>query len=636
MSQRALTLKYRPQVFTDLVGQDHVTRVLERALETNRVAHAFLFTGARGVGKTTSARILAKALNCQQRASGEIKGANPCNVCTSCTEITTGVSLDVAEIDGASNRGIADVQALREKVRFTPTGGKYRVVIIDEVHQLSNDAFAALLKTLEEPPAHLVFIFATTDPQKVPDTIRSRTQRYDYARVPVRRGADRLLEIREREMKDPEGVHFTLSEGAALLMAQKSEGSMRDAVSALDQCVSAGEANIDEALVRRVLGIADRESFFDIAQAIVSRDPKESLRALHRAFDKGIDPRDLAEGLSEHIRHVLILKVDPEGADLVAASHEDLERLKAQGNGWSENDLLRLLRLISESVWPMRDSSQPLVHLEAAVLQMATLEPGETLAELLGRLEALEKTFGGGGSGPSGGGIARPATAAAPAPAASRPMASAPAVRPAAPPPSAAPPSSAAPPRPAPPAASAAPPQSSIASTARAISGIAARRGPPPAAPPSARAPENTQRVSPSAVAPQPAAVALADGALDLGAAVLECWRAALVAIHERKRLLGAFLEESHCLGLVGDRLHVAMDDLHRAVIEEKDNRQIVSEELRRAFGAAVTLQWAPLEDAPPEAQRPSEKETQVMVAKTLEWFGGEAPPAGSSERTDA
>src|SRR5881397_3286349 len=237
MAHRALTLKYRPQVFPDMVGQDHVSTVLLRALETGRVAHAYLFTGARGVGKTTTARVLAKALNCERRASGALKGAEPCNACTACTEITLGVSLDVAEIDGASNRGIADVQALREKVRFSPTGGRYRVVIIDEVHQLSNDAFAALLKTLEEPPPHLVFIFATTDPQKVPDTIRSRCQRFDFARVPLRKVADRLLEIAKRESKDPEGVRFTLTEGAAFLIAQKSEGALRDAVSALDQVI---------------------------------------------------------------------------------------------------------------------------------------------------------------------------------------------------------------------------------------------------------------------------------------------------------------------------------------------------------------------------------------------------------------
>src|SRR5438552_139004 len=258
MAHRALTLKYRPHVFADMVGLEHVSVVLARALESGRIAHAYLFTGARGVGKTTSARILAKSLNCLKRASGEIQGADPCSRCTSCVEITSGVSLDVAEIDGASNRGIADVQALREKVRFTPTGGRYRVVIIDEVHQLSNDAFAALLKTLEEPPPHLVFIFATTDPQKLPETIRSRCQRFDFARVPPRQVTARLMDVARREQADPEGSRFTLTEGAAFLIAHKSEGSIRDAVSALDQVVSSGEATIDEELVRRVLGIAGR------------------------------------------------------------------------------------------------------------------------------------------------------------------------------------------------------------------------------------------------------------------------------------------------------------------------------------------------------------------------------------------
>ncbi len=401
MGHRALTLKYRPQVFSDMIGQDHVSAVLTRAILGGRVAQAYLFTGARGVGKTTCARILAKALNCEQRGNTP-QSADPCNVCSSCREITNGASLDVIEIDGASNRGIDDVQALREKVRFSPTGGRHRVVIIDEIHQLSKDAFAALLKTLEEPPPHLVFIFATTDPQKLPDTIRSRCQRFDFARVPLRKVADRLLEIQKREAADPEGVKFSLSEGAALLLAHKSEGSMRDAVSALDQVVSAGEPEVVDELVRRVLGIADREGYFGLGGAIMKRDPAAALKALHEGFAKGLDARDLADGLSEHIRHILVLKVDPEGADLVALSSEDLARLKSQGEGWSQDDLLRLLKLASEASWPMRDSPQPLIHLEAAVVQMATLEPGETLAELLARLEALEKRLGGAGA-PTGG-----------------------------------------------------------------------------------------------------------------------------------------------------------------------------------------------------------------------------------------
>jgi DNA polymerase-3 subunit gamma/tau len=584
MAHRALTLKYRPQTFADMVGQEHVTTVLARALEGGRVAHAYLFTGARGVGKTTSARVLAKILNCEKRRDVKNAPAVPCNVCPSCLEITSGVALDVTEIDGASNRGIADVQALREKVRFTPTGGGYRVVIIDEVHQLSNDAFAALLKTLEEPPPHLVFIFATTDPQKLPDTIRSRTQRYDFARVPLRRVAERLHDIAAREQKDPEGVKFTLSEGAALLLAAKSEGSMRDAVSALDQVVSAGEESVDEALVRRVLGLADREALFALAGAILARDAKGALHRLREAYDKGIDPRDLAEGLSEHLRHVMILQVDPEGGELVPASREDLARMREQGEGWSDNDLLRLLKLASDVSWPMRDSAQPLLHLEAAVVQMATLETGETLAELITRLEALEKRMGGGdGPGPGG---SRPAaggrSAASAAPAPSRAVAPAPAPAPA--------------------------------------------RG----------APQARRVAVPLAVAGPAAAVATApdpDEAPGLDAAHEACWQAVLAGVNARKRLLGAFLEESRFRGVTAADLVLGMDDLHRAVVEEQENRGLLEAEIRRAFGRPLAVRCAGLGEGE-RPKRAGDTDVRPMVARALEWFQGEAIERASRERT--
>ncbi len=630
MASRALTLKYRPQTFADLVGQDHVTSVLSAALTSGRVAQAFLFTGSRGVGKTTSARILAKALNCQNRpaagtsaapagnttaksaAAGAAAAAShdssyePCGTCSSCTEIAAGVSLDVLEIDGASNRGIADVQQLRDSVRFTPTGGRYRVVIIDEVHQLSGDAFAALLKTLEEPPAHLVFIFATTDPQKLPDTIRSRTQRFDFARVPIRRVADRLLEIQKRESADAEGVKFQLTDGAALLIAHKGEGSMRDAVSALDQVVSAGEPQVDEPLVRRVLGIPDREAYFAIAGAVLAHDAQVTLQQLHAAFEKGMDPRELAEGLAEHFRNVLVLKVDPErGHDLVAASNEDLKRLTQQGEGWADTDLLRLMRLAAECQWPMRDSPQPLVHLEAAVLQMATLEPAESVAALIERLESLERRLSGGPASAVGG---APARAAAPVSGSRTHGFVAPHVAPAV-----AAPSPVASPR-ATPSAAFTPPRASVASPM--VPAMAEPAAPVATLPPSFGA---------------PTASAVAEAQLD--GAIEDNWKRAITAVNGRKRMLGAFLEETRLVGLAGGALVLAMDDLHRAVVDAPEHRAMVQEELARTFGQPLELRCTPGEPNTHETRTAKADSLKPLIDRAMQVFDGEvidrAPRAG-------
>jgi DNA polymerase-3 subunit gamma/tau len=438
-------------------------------------------------------------------------------------------------------------------------------VIIDEVHQLSGDRVRGAPQALEEPPAHLVFIFATTDPQKLPDTIRSRTQRFDFARVAIRRVADRLLEIESREQADADGVKFKLTDGAALLIAHKGEGSMRDAVSALDQVVSAGEPAIDEALVRRVLGIPDREVFFRVAAAVVARDPQTTLRELHEAFGKGQDPRELAEGLAEHFRDILVVKVDPEkGHELVAASNEDLARLKQQGEGWADTDLLRLMRLAAECQWPMRDSPQPLVHLEAAVLQMATLEPAESVAALIDRLEQLERRLGGGTVSAIGGAPAR-------GPAASGPRGF---VTPTTEPATAPTPTFA---RPAPGFTS---PQA------------IAPRTPAPVAPMPAPAPAPARPAPLSSVAPaRPTAAepaASSDARLDV---VIEAqWKSVMTAMNGRKRMLGAFLEEITLVGVTEDTLILSMDDLQRSVVDAGEHRPMLLEEMARVFGRRLEL----------------------------------------------
>ena len=283
MSYLVLARKYRPQRFSELVGQEHVARTLTNAIAQGRVHHAFLFTGARGVGKTSAARILAKALSC-------VKGptAEPCGVCESCLEIAAGNSVDVVEIDGASNTGVDDVRTLREGVRYLPAKGRLKIYIIDEVHMLSTSAFNALLKTLEEPPAHVVFIFATTEAHKIPTTILSRTQRYDFKLIPTARLVAHLEGILRAESIafEPDGLR---------LLARQAAGSVRDGLSLLDQVIAyVGDAAISRDIVSEVLGVADRSLLVDLARHVLDRDVAATLRLLAAAVERGLDLGQLA------------------------------------------------------------------------------------------------------------------------------------------------------------------------------------------------------------------------------------------------------------------------------------------------------------------------------------------------------
>ena len=402
MAYLVLARKWRPQNFTDLIGQEHVSRTLANAIRSGRIHHAFLFTGARGVGKTSAARILAKALNCEAGLSD-----TPCGSCVSCLEITAGQGLDVIEIDGASNTGVDDVRELRDNIRYLPGRSRYKIFIIDEVHMLSTSAFNALLKTLEEPPPHAKFIFATTEPHKIPVTILSRCQRFDFRKIPLGRVAAKL-----REIADAEGL--TISDHSLALIARHGEGSMRDALSTLDQVIAFCGEQIDDEDVQALLGMVDRRLLLDAVESIIQRDPRRALDCAQRFDQLGVALRQVAQELVEAFRAMVICKVVPEPADMLDLVGEELHELQAMAAGASLEELQRIVTLLLKLQAELAGSPYPLLSLEMALVRLANLPPMEELAKLLSRLESLEKRLSAGIS--LSGAPALPARPAAPPP----------------------------------------------------------------------------------------------------------------------------------------------------------------------------------------------------------------------------
>lgn len=352
------SLKYRPQTFEDVVGQDHVSRTLRNALLRQRLANGYLFTGPRGVGKTTSARILAKAINCENPKDG-----NPCNTCNHCVEITAGRSLDVLEVDGASTRGIDAIRELREVVKYPPANSNYRVYIIDEVHMLTKEAFNALLKTLEEPPPQVLFIFATTEPQKVPLTILSRCQRYDFRMISTETMVARLQMISEKE-----GI--SISEEGLSLIARKAAGSLRDSLSLLDQVSAFTEDEASLELVRRVLGVLDATIYFELMHNVASQSAAELMNQVNLLFSRGISISEFLQGLSEHIRNLLVVKVAGITGYL-DVSDTDAKALQEQAGYIEERDLLRMQNIVTETIREQRFVSNQLVSVELMLLKLA-------------------------------------------------------------------------------------------------------------------------------------------------------------------------------------------------------------------------------------------------------------------------
>lgn len=363
MAYQALYRKYRPVTFSDVVGQDPITRTLKNELAAGKVFHAYLFTGTRGTGKTSCAKILAKAVNCLSPVNGD-----PCGECESCRAIAEGSNTDIAEIDAASNNGVDDIRSLRDQINYAPADSKYRVYIIDEVHMLSESAFNALLKTLEEPPEHVVFILATTEVHKLPATILSRCQRFDFHRIEADCICRRLREIAEKE-------HFTVSDEATRLIAVAADGGMRDALSLLDLC-SAASSDITEETVTRVCGMAGKEYLVQLADAVLKSDAQACLALLDRLYNDSVDMLRLLNELTEHYRNLMIVKTCKNNKVPIVCSADHFEQLQRQAAEYRLADLLGILRRLSEAGVQMQSGNRRL-QMEIVLIRLCLKEEAE-------------------------------------------------------------------------------------------------------------------------------------------------------------------------------------------------------------------------------------------------------------------
>lgn len=375
---QVLYRKWRPKTFSDVSGQEHITTTLLNELSTNRLNHAYLFTGSRGTGKTTCAKILAKAVNCLHPVNG-----NPCGECEICKGIDSGGMLDVTEMDAASNRKIDDIRQIIDEVQFKPSKCKYRVYIIDEVHMLTTEAFNALLKTLEEPPEHAIFILATTEVHKLPQTILSRCQRFDFHRIPPRAIADRLLYVASQE-----GV--TLSDGAALLAASVADGALRDALSLLDRCIAIS-SDIDEDVVRSAAGLARKTYLFELANCVINKNTAKALEIVDRLYGESKDMARLCDELLSHFRTLMLIKSVKNPRDIVIMADDEFEQAQTQSDYLSLADIVYYMDVLSRAYQNMGRGTGDRTELEMAVVKLSSAELDGTVEALTARVTALEK-----------------------------------------------------------------------------------------------------------------------------------------------------------------------------------------------------------------------------------------------------
>ena len=569
MSYQVLALKWRPKVFDEVVGQETVTRTLRNAIEQDRAAHAFLFSGVRGVGKTTTARILAKALNC---ANGPTP--NPCGECSSCLEIASSTSLDVLEIDGASNNGVEQVREIIEASRYAPSRDRFKIYIIDEVHMLTTPAFNALLKTLEEPPPRVKFIFATTEYHKIPDTILSRCQQFEFRTVPSAIIAEQLRTIAQHE-----GIEIG---GAAVSqIARAAEGSLRDALSALDQVLAAVGTKIEEKDVAELLGLIDHEVLARAARAIMDRETGTILSIVDELVRGGRDLRSFARGLIQYFRDLLVVRAAPDSPELIelAGDREELAELSSQ---LSEDDLIRSIDLLTQVEGALRWAPEPRFHLEVALMKLSQLRELVSFEDLLARFEALAS-----GSAPP-----PPGTSGSPKRAAPRLA-----------------------------------PRKAAAPTARpkAHSKPAA----PTATAPATETPVTPETSGPSTPAPTEPPKTANDEPLELVDRIMERVRSA-------SPKLSALLSHHNGVSLDGDCLHIGFEEdqkFFQEQLQDEDMRHLLEEAASACAGRPLRVEIALSDrkkESPPEPPPPSQEALEEKVLKEplvrsfLETFQGE------------
>ena len=566
MSYLVLARRWRPQGFADMVGQPHIARVLTNAIQSGRIAHCYLFTGVRGVGKTSAARILAKALNCLDGPT-----PTPCNECVRCKEINEARSLDVYEIDGASNRGIDEVRQIIENVRYQPAAARFKVYIIDEVHQVTRDAFNALLKTLEEPPPFAKFILATTEVHRLPETILSRCQRFDFRRIGVHDIHERL-----RRIADAEGLNIT--DGALTLMSRAAQGSMRDAQSLLEQVLSfvepAAEGGaVDEPLLRDILGVAERRVLYEISAAVIAGDAAECLRLVAEVATHGVDLAALSRELVEHFRNLLVVRLmnavpdagkEGRSRHLMDLTDEEIARLRDQVASVDPETLIGYYRFVVQGDEIVARSPYPRFDLEVSLVRVATLPGTVNIADAIEELRGLEQRLE----------LPQPTRGPEPPREVER-------SQPAEPPRQAEPPREAAPER--------------YEETDRA----ATDRVPP-------SSPAATKAVPPE---PSPAE-----------------WKRFLDFVASEQRLLASYLQQGSLLEISGTGVQVGLEGLYRSYLQNQENMALLEQLLERFFERKMTVTVvSPAEGkaTPEDRTAPDQESAGDIIDEAIRIFGG-------------